>query len=441
MMRRSTKESPNVSIRRQLRFVRCPVCTKFQKSQKLSDHMQRFHKMKPTKTDSEETLMICPEHKPFQYINTHKARPSQIQDFVKAHGGHLKSNRKLNRLERQQVDEFFNREFDADRMHPDLVEVFQISSDEDNVTSPPPPKRDRKPKRNYNVDLDYNTSPVPGPSSYPTIGLPNPEDLATAVATALPPPPYEFDALYEAAKAADITNWLDTSLSLNMPLKTLQTMLFTEHETPGEMQQEYINTFVPGLVNPPTLETAPLLTRDTAVGTPPPLRINAITETIPTSNIETSTNTQAASVTDAAVDPKPFFTKEKGVGDSDVYTNDRATSPHDFTDDGPVIENSYDYIRSINDMKNQMIRQLLEDNIAMAQTKQNSRIRALKHLDDMLQLKQEDRDRVNPYDVNSMDMFSDIFKVKERFIHQLLRENVQSHPQHYKLYELLKTLH
>lgn len=436
MMRGSTKESLNVSIRRQLRFVRCPVCAKFQKSQKLSDHMKQFHKMKPTKADAGDTLMICPEHNSFQYINPKKSRASQIQDFVKAHGGHLKSNRKLNRMERQQVDELFNREFGADRMDPDLVQVFNISSDEDNV---PPSKRARQPKMDYNVDLDYNTSPVPGPSSYP--GLPNPEDLATAVATALPPPPYEFDPLYEAAKAADINSWIDTSSSLSMPLETLQAMLFTDSEAPGEMQQEYINTYAPGLVNPLTLEATPLLTADAAVGTPPPLRANAITETIPTTSIETSTNTQAPSVTDAAVDPKPFFTKEKGVGHSDVYTTDKGTSPHHFTDDGPVIDNSYDYIKSLNDMKNQMIRQLLEDNIAMAQTKQNSRLRALEHLDDMLQFNQEDRVRVNPYDVNSMDLFSDIFKIKERFIRQLLRENVHSHPQHYNLYELLKNLH
>lgn len=441
MMRVSAKEPTNVSVRRRLRFIRCSVCAKIAKTQKLSQHMKHAHRMKPSGADS-EILMICPEHQPVHFINVKRATTSQIKDFVRTHGSHLKERRKLTRQERKQVDDLFNQEFGPGGMDPDLAEVFEVSSDENSI--PPPPKQVTRPKLNYNVDLDATTSPVPGPSPHAS-SLADIDEIRDAVATILPPETTntpEFDALREATKPIDINALID-STPLQVPLETLQFMLFTDPkpERPGELQQEYINTFVPGLVNPPTSEagvmSSPLSMKDTSVGTPPPARMNMFTQTTPTTTSHASTSTFPLSVTDAAVDPSPFLTREKAVGDSNVQTADMATS---MIDEAPVLENSYDYIRSLNDMKNQMIRQLLEDNIAMAETKQNSRLRALRHLDAMMALNQQDREHVNPYDVSTMDMFSDIFKVKERFIHRLLHENVHSHPEHYKLYELLKSL-
>ena len=93
-MRRSSKESTNVSIRRRLRFIRCPECVKFQKTQKLSAHMKEVHSMKRTGRES-ETLMICLQHRPSQYINVRQATASQIKEFVENHATHIKTRRKL----------------------------------------------------------------------------------------------------------------------------------------------------------------------------------------------------------------------------------------------------------------------------------------------------------------------------------------------------------
>lgn len=445
MMRRATPDSDNVAIRRRLRFIRCPVCAKILKTQKLAQHMKQEHRMTPSKSDSTDTLMICLEHKPFSYINMKTASKQAINVFVQSHKHHLKPTHKLKRADRKQISTLFEKEFGESVMDEELVEIFQLSSDEEMII-PPPPKRPTYPRiRDYNVDLDALNMDCENTSSV----LPNPEEISSAITAILPPETLEFDtaalasetlktsevdALQQAAGPSDI-NFLIQTIPTNVPLTTLETMLFTDPatKTPGAIQQEYVNTFTPGLANPSvsnkSINSTPLLMTDAAIGTSPPPHVTTATETVP------------LSVKDAAIDPRTIPMEDKGVGHNFTSTADAKTFDHE--EEIPILENSYAYIQSLNNMKNQMIHQLLEDNIAMTQTKQNSRIRALQYLDSLLQVNEnhQHQRRDNPYDVSTMDMFSDIFKLKERFIHRLLEENVRSHPQHYNLYELLKNLH
>ena len=407
-MRGVTKESPTTAARRRLRFVRCPVCTKAMKTQKLADHMKKQHRMPPVKSDSEALLMVCPEHEPFAYVNIRKTPQRQIKAFVNAHKDHLQASRKLKRAERNQLDALFDKEFGEGAMDPDLVEIFDVSSDEEVPQIPRQKQVQKKKKKDYNVDLD--ASPIPGPSWV------DPEEITTAVKEILP-----SETTKSPDEGSDI-NTLKESIPQLVPLDAIQSMLFTDPLQPTAMQQEYVTTFIPGLANPTTL--------DIGVGTNLVTTTDAAVNTLASpTTLDMGVGTTPLTTTDAAVNTTPPTLQASTATE---------TTPRD--EDGPILENSYAYIRSMNDMKNQMIRQLLQDNIAMAQAKQNSRIRALQHLDEMLHLQEQDNERDNPYDVDTMDMYNDIFKLKERFIHQLLAENVQAHPQHYHLYELLKNL-
>ena len=92
-------------------------------------------------------------------------------------------------------------------------------------------------------------------------------------------------------------------------------------------------------------------------------------------------------------------------------------------------------------MKNRMIHQLMNDNILMMKAQIEGRRKALHEMERLFNLKSMDREsESSPYNDKTLELLSHLVKIKDDFIHQLLRENVSHHPPIYNLIQTLKDL-
>ena len=95
----------------------------------------------------------------------------------------------------------------------------------------------------------------------------------------------------------------------------------------------------------------------------------------------------------------------------------------------PLLTQSIDHIREVNNMKNVMLTQLMQDNIDLLQNKIQSRKRALQVMEELF----ETHAQTEPMNDDMTLELSRIIHLKNKLIQQILRETATLHPHAYSL--------
>ena len=222
--------------------------------------------------------------------------------------------------------------------------------------------------------------------------------------------------------------------------QVLSQALFIGEPEIGPVQESYYETFQPGLHESmyADMGTSP-------IDQPPsqPI-INEIRDAdVQTTPIETHDANVQFSNEEAAVDKSNVSTQTKPPRPPPPKINAPPPNapPLPNASGFPILENSSDYVRGINSMKNRMIHQLMNDNILMLKAQIDSRRKALHEMERLFNITSSEQGTTeSPYTDKSLEMLSHMVKIKDDFIHQLLRENVSYHPPIYNLIQMLKDL-
>ena len=99
------------------------------------------------------------------------------------------------------------------------------------------------------------------------------------------------------------------------------------------------------------------------------------------------------------------------------------------TEDIPLLTQSVEHIREMNNMKNVMLTQLMQDNIDLLESKVQSRKRALQVMEELF----EARIQTEPKNDDMTLELSRIIHLKNKLIQQILRETASLHPHVYSM--------
>ena len=173
-----------------------------------------------------------------------------------------------------------------------------------------------------------------------------------------------------------------------------------EAENIQPLQEAYMNVFAPGI-------DMALLT-DTQQPNTSPVTI--------TSLIDRSMVT----------DPPSNLTNRSMITESPPSHANRGMMTEE-QEDLPRLGSSLEEIQEINKMKNVILYQLLHDNISLHESQLNSRKRALQLLENEFNISAEELAQCA--DESITEQLNRILHVKNRFLTQLMKENVERQPQ------------
>ena len=371
---------------RRFKFNRCPVCDNVYRTHKLNEHIRAVH---PTLSEQErnfksaqqikkEALLIC--SKDFDYKNFHDISKTQRHQFVRAHAHHNAKNKKLTRADKRTMKQLFYVNFN----HPVDIDQSSIHSQDtiDQLLNEESQENGMASNQFVSRPLDESSNQIQ-PQANNEVEQPLVIDETRNL--------FELQPVDQAELTRNLFDLIQDASSTQMDSSLLRQMLFVDDVVPDALQTQYIECYLPG-----TNEI--LFHQMSEESNAPPIDET----TTPTKSVDTQTQT--------ADDNKEA-----------------------------ILMNSFDYIQSLNSLKNTMIAQLLKDNIAMSEARLQSRKKALEEMEKLFDNQMEATTH-GSFDQTTMSLFASMFQLKEDIIRRLMSENVSTHPSLYHLQQLLTEL-
>ena len=362
------------------KVVRCPIDNEIFRKRTFLSHVKAKHRGRPEdwakRIQKEETVLVCmsPKHHHEAKIELCANTRNGNNVFIRKHAAHL---------DKKQAPLSIKVKEAVRRM---LMGVNNVDLD----ASPPPPPPPTTPPLQPRIDT---------PTIWEAVGV--------------------LDNINQPQQGQDVLQSIITGFT---PPRASSTLLNLDEIEPTLM----LDAHNPVLIEP---QVAQLLNTTYQGIYEPGLRYPSNDE-----SVQVSAPTQQHAST-SMTDVIPTRTADQGTHMTTPEQQHAATSmttaehgSDDDTESIPLLSQGLDHIREVNNMKNVMLTQIMQDNIDLLQSKIQSRKHALRAMEDLFEARAQ-----TPLSDDMTLELSRIIHLKNKFMKQVLQETSQLQPQIFSL--------
>ena len=386
------------SLLRKFKVTRCPLDGEVLRVRAFETHMKKKHRMHPNlalltkRALKEDSCLICSRHTPPKIELMASTRKGNDY-FIKQHASHLpKKLAPLAPIEKEAIRQILN--------SVDTVDL--------DLTPQPQPHNIPTPQEVIGV-IEENSANGEEEEEEEVV---NPQRRIQDIFSGNTPV-FSLSSVFSDIPQNESpipTTLDDIATLLHLPEGDPQRQ---EAEAAHGLNEAYQKIYQPGLHYPRT-DDAAQATLDT--------QIPALNQTVqnPSVAIQTTENEQNTSRM------TPIKSMQDASLNAQPEMKESSTSPMENI---PILTLGLDHIREVNAMKNVMIKQIMQDNIDLLESKLQSRKRALHALGQLF----ETRTQQQPMSDDVTVELSRIIHLKNKLIEQLLKETASLHPQVYNV--------
>lgn len=449
-MRGAMPDTVEKITRRKMSFSRCPLsyCRQIFRSQRLSEHMKSKHKGMDPETKKQlprQVLLVCTKHDPRRYLNVNIATLKERKDFSKKHGActEKQAEGKLSKEDIQFYDTIFEQEFEG------KAPYFNVDIDANSPVTPPmdPPQTS---SASNAMDAGIGTpQPLTPFLDSPEIRMPfedetvpqymaPTQDVLEMAALESQIRPDDWKLMQDMDK--DISHYLSASLgappnftqelekyepeiSFNDPDTTLEeenrlrTLLNASLTMPSRVEEQYREIYMPGM-NSMINQSA---------------QIEGVAPQAHEQFAQTSAREQSMQTPTIEARDQPMPTDDIEHQEGPQGTQGIAQPEENVSQLGKSIE----HIQTINNVKNTMLYQLLNDNILLLEAQIASKKKALHEMERLFNMATE---APPPYQDNSIQFMTNMISLKDELINQLLNDNTTRLPSVRNILKMLQQI-